>query len=125
KNIKWIVVFCHYPVYAYGVSLVSGWQQNLKPLLDKYEVDLCLSGHRHVYERHKAVRGTAVFEQADMNVYNNPQGTIYITNGSAGGSLQGVGGAKLPTMLFTPSEKVYTYAVMEIQRNEIKYEVFD
>ncbi|ADY54085.1 metallophosphoesterase [Pseudopedobacter saltans DSM 12145] len=125
KNIKWVVVFCHYPVYAYGVSLVTGWQENLKLLLDKYKVDLCLSGHRHVYERHKAIRGADIFESMDINVYDNPKGTVYITNGSAGGSLQGIGGSKSSTILFTPSERIYTYAVMELDGNEIKYEVFD
>ena len=97
----------------------------LKPLVDKYEVDLYLAGHRHVYERHKAIRGTEVFEQADTHLYDKPQGTIYVTNGSCGGSLTGVGGWNLSTMVFTPKEKLYTYGIMTIEGRTINYKVFD
>ena len=124
-RIKWIIVYCHYPVYAFGISLVSRWQQHITPLLDKYGVDLCISGHRHVYERHKAIKGGTVYEMTDDHVYNQPAGTIYITNGSAGGSLQGTGGNHLPTMVFTPLKKIYTYAVMNVGSEDIRFDVYD
>ena len=88
-------------------------------------MDLYLAGHRHVYERHKSVRGSEIFEPDDTHVYTNPKGTVYITNGSCGGNLTGTGGDKLPTMMFTPKEKLYTYAVMTIEANTIQYKVFD
>lgn len=125
KNITWIILYSHYPLYSFGVSHVPKWEKHIKPLVDKYKVDLCLAGHRHVYERHKAIRGNEIFEQTDAHVYNKPQGTIYITNGSCGGSLQEVGGWDLPTMVFTPKEKIYTYAVMTIEDRTINYKVFD
>ena len=118
-------MYSHYPLYSFGVSHVPKWEKHIKPLVDKYKVDLCLAGHRHVYERHKAIRGNEIFEQTDAHVYNKPQGTIYITNGSCGGSLQEVGGWDLPTMVFTPKEKIYTYAVMTIEDRTINYKVFD
>lgn len=125
KNTTWVILYSHYPVYSFGFSHIPTWQRHLKPLIDKYKIDLCLAGHRHVYERHKAVRGSEIFEQADKHVYANPKGTVYITNGSCGGSLQGVGGYDLPTMIFTPNEKKYTYAVMSIEDRTISYTVFD
>jgi predicted phosphodiesterase len=125
KNISWIILYCHYPIYSFGASHILTWENNIKLLVDKYKVDLCLAGHRHVYERHKAIKGTEIFEQSDAHVYNKPQGTVYVTNGSCGGSLQGVGGWNLPTMLFTPKEKIYTYAVMTIEDRIINYKVFD
>lgn len=125
KNITWIIVYSHYPVYSFGFSHIPTWQEHLKPLVDKYEVDLYFAGHRHVYERHKSARGSEIFEQTDTHLYNKPKGTIYITNGSCGGSLQGVGGWDLPTMLFTPKEKTYTYEVMTIEDRTINYKVFD
>lgn len=125
KNITWIILYSHYPVYSYGFSHIPTWQSHLKPLVDKYEVDLYLAGHRHVYERHKAVRGSDIFEPTDTHVYDKPKGTIYVTNGSCGGSLQGVGGYNLPTMVFTPKEKIYTHAIMTIEDRTLIYKVFD
>lgn len=125
KNTPWIILYCHYPMYSFGVSHIPTWQQHITPLLDEYSVDLCLSGHRHVYERHKAIKGGEIFEQQDIHVYDHPKGTVYITNGSCGGSLQGTGGSELPTMLFTPAVKIYTYAVMRIEGHTISYNVYD
>jgi predicted phosphodiesterase len=125
KNITWIILYSHYPVYSFGFSHIPTWQKHLKSLVDKYQVDLYLAGHRHEYERHKAIRGSDIFEQTDTHVYNQPKGTVYITNGSCGGSLQGVGGWDLPTMLFTPKEKTYTYEIMTIEDRTINYKVFD
>ena len=122
---EWIVLYCHYPIYSFGWSHVATWAENLIPLLDKYEVDLCLSGHRHVYERHTAIRGMQVLPMgADKHVYDKPQGTVYITSGSSGGSLQGLGGSNLPDMVFTPKEKVYTYGVMAIEGNTLAFDVY-
>lgn len=125
RRIHWIILYCHYPMYSYGVSLVQTWQKHLVPLIDKYKVDLVLSGHRHVYERHAAVTSNEIFKPADRITYRDSKGTVYITNGSAGGSLQGLGGKELPTMLFTPDQKLYTYALMTIDKDNVRYEVYD
>lgn len=125
KSINWIILYSHYPVYSFGFSHIPNWQQHIKPLVDKYEVDLYIAGHRHVYERHKAIRGSEVFEQADTHVYSKPKGTVFITNGSCGGSLTGTGGQNQPDMILTPNEKIYTYAVMTIEGKCLHYEVYD
>ncbi|HTH81886.1 MAG TPA: metallophosphoesterase family protein [Mucilaginibacter sp.] len=125
RHIKWIILYSHYPLFVFGVSHIQTWQNHIQPLVDKYKVDLCIAGHRHVYERHKAVRGTQVFEQNDANVYTKPTGTVYINNGSCGGSLQGTGGWDMPDMLFTPKQKIYTYGVLTIEANTINGKVYD
>jgi len=125
KKIDWIIVYSHYPVYSYGFSHIPTWQNHVKPLIDKYKVDLYLAGHRHVYERHKAIRGSEVFDPEDTHVYNKPKGTVYVTNGSCGGNLTGTGGQDQPTMVFTPKEKIFTYAMMTIEGNHLSYEVYD
>lgn len=125
KKIKWIVLYDHYPIHAHGVSLVPQWQNQITPLIDKYGVDLVLSGHRHVYERHKAMKNNDILEQLDLHVYNKPAGTVFITNGSAGGSLQGIGGKDMPSMLFTSPQKMYTYALMTIEGAQLSYDVYD
>ncbi|KQM75255.1 metallophosphoesterase [Pedobacter sp. Leaf216] len=125
KNITWIILYAHYPIYSFGVSHVPEWQYNLLPLIDKYQVDLCLTGHRHVYERHKAIRNGKEYQQTDPMHYNHPTGTVYITNGSSGGSLQGLGGNQMSSIIFTAKEKVYTYAIMTVHGPKITYDVYD
>lgn len=125
KKIIWIIVYMHHPAYSYGWSHVQGWQDRITPLLDKYNVDLALAGHRHVYERHWAIRDNNVIPQVDSHVYNKANGTVYVTNGTAGGSPQGLGGADMPSMVFTSSKKMYNYAVMAIEGRKITYEVYN
>jgi predicted phosphodiesterase len=125
KKIKWIVVYMHHPPYAFGVSQVKGWQDQITPILDKYKVDICLAGHRHVYERHTAIYDHNAIPQTDINVYNRPAGTVYITNGTSGGSPQGPGGKDMPTMIYTSAVKMYNYAVMTIADNILSYDVYN
>ena len=77
KKITWIIVYMHHPAYSFGWSHVQGWQDRITPLLDKYQVDLALAGHRHVYERHKAIRNNQIIDQNDSHVYNKVPGTVY------------------------------------------------
>ncbi|MDT3400998.1 purple acid phosphatase family protein [Mucilaginibacter terrae] len=125
KNVTWIILYTHYPVYSFGVSHIQEWQHNLSPILDRYKVDLCLSGHRHVYERHKAIRTNAEEDLKFGSYYDHSNGTVYITNGSSGGSLQGVGGFNMSSIVFTPKEKTFTYAIMTVDGNSIHYDVYD
>lgn len=124
KSIKWIILYCHYPMYSFGVSQILTWQQHITSLLDKYNVDLCLSGHRHVYERHTAIRDNKIIPQRDKYLYLNPKGTVYITNGTSGGTPQGVGGQDMPSMVFTPSDKMYNYAKITVNKDTISYDVY-
>ena len=125
KKITWIILYAHYPVHSFGVSHIPEWQHNISPLLDKYKVDLCLTGHRHVYERHKAIYSDLEEEPKDNHIYDHPRGTVFITNGSSGGSLQGLGGGNMSSMLFTSKKKMYTYAIMTVEGNSIHYDVYN
>lgn len=125
ENIAWIIVYMHHPLYSYGWSHVKGWQARITPLLDQYKVDLALAGHRHVYERHKAIRGGQAIPMTDPHIYKKPAGTVYITNGTAGGSPQGLGGGDMPSMVFTSGAKMYNYSIMTIEGNKILFEVYN
>lgn len=116
-RIDWIVAYTHYPFYSFGVSNVQQWKDVISPLLDKFHVDICLSGHRHVYERHHPVFSGLPAPEG--------RGTVYITNGTAGGLPQRLGGKEMPTMAFTAVEKMYNYAIMTIDGKKLIYEVFD
>jgi 3',5'-cyclic AMP phosphodiesterase CpdA len=125
KKIKWIILYMHHPLQSYGWSHVKGWQERIAPLVDKYQVDLCLQGHRHVYERHHALRNNEVVGRGDAHLYEKPQGTVYITNGTSGGSPQGLGGHNMASMAFTSNEKMYNYAIMTIEGETLYYDVFN
>lgn len=49
---QWTIVYFHHPIYssAKGRNHVE-WRLAIKPLLDKYKVDLVLQGHDHIYTR--------------------------------------------------------------------------
>lgn len=117
QHTDWIIVFVHYPPYSFGWSNVKRWQETIAPVFDQYGVDLCLSGHRHVYERH--------FPLKNGQPAGDGRGTTYVTNGTAGGSPQGTGGSQMATMAFTPAERMYNYAIMSVNGKSLKYEVFD
>lgn len=60
---KWTVVYFHHPPYSKGshnsdleVELVN-LRQQLVPVLERYKVDLVLSGHSHSYERSLPIAG--------------------------------------------------------------------
>jgi acid phosphatase type 7 len=125
KSITWIIVYMHHPLYSYGWSHVKGWQARITPLLDHYKVDLALAGHRHVYERHKAIRDGQAIPMTDPHIYHKPAGTVYITNGTAGGSPQGLGGSDMPSMAFTSGAKMYNFSIMTIEGNKILFEVYN
>ncbi|WP_266367689.1 metallophosphoesterase [Tellurirhabdus rosea] len=102
----WTIVVLHHPPYTKGShdsdrekDLVA-IRQNLVPILERYQVDLVLSGHSHVYERTHPIRGhyglVDTFEpknivsaavEGDTKEYrvgNGKQGIIYIVAGSGG-----------------------------------------
>ena len=52
NSCKWTVVFLHYPVYSCSQGRNSeGFRNVIKPILEKYGVDLVLQGHDHTYCR--------------------------------------------------------------------------
>ncbi len=124
RDINWIIVWMHYPVSSFGWSNVAGWRNNVFPLLEKHRVDLCIAGHRHVYERHyQAKDGVPV--KNDTGTFTSADGTIYITNGTAGGTPTDSGGKNLPDMAFTPERSMYSYGIMNVEASAITYRVLD
>ena len=63
-KIKWIIVFFHHSPYTMGSKnsdsdpeLVAVREKLVKDVLEKYRVDLVLSGHSHTYERSRPMHG--------------------------------------------------------------------
>ena len=96
KSIDWIVVFYHKQAYSSGGGLPDekDFRENYHPLFDKYNVDLALQGHHHAYERFYPIifndnnENKPIVSAQDKvkgsNVFQNPEGTIFLTVGTGG-----------------------------------------
>jgi acid phosphatase type 7 len=71
---KWTVVAFHEPVYSIAKCRDEHNTRNaFLPLLDKYSVDLVLTGHDHGYARSKRLRNGKI-------VGDNEKGTVYVVS---------------------------------------------
>ncbi len=99
---RWTIAYFHHPPYTKGshnsdteTELVN-MRQNIVPLLEKFDVDLVLSGHSHSNERTPLIRGHYGLSQTfnpSMQIENagdtlfksSPfRGTVYAVCGTAG-----------------------------------------
>ena len=94
EDAKWKVVLFHHDIYGSGSPHSDVDGANLRilfaPLMDEFNIDLCLTGHDHSYARTyqildgKVIETDGVSENASKAY--NPEGTLYIAAGSASGS---------------------------------------
>ncbi|RHS32601.1 phosphohydrolase [Coprobacillus sp. AF09-1A] len=94
EDTKWKVVLFHHDIYGSGSPHSDVDGANLRilfaPLMDEFNIDLCLTGHDHSYARTyqildgKVIETDGVSENASKAY--NPEGTLYIAAGSASGS---------------------------------------
>ena len=84
RKTPWIIVAGHRPWYLSKQNVTGSicWscKDVFEPLLIKYNVDLVLSGHAHVYERQTPLANGKIDPKGLMN----PSSPWYITNGAAG-----------------------------------------
>ncbi|MEZ0606931.1 metallophosphoesterase [Fibrella sp. WM1] len=106
----WTIIFFHHPPYTQGSRNADTEQdlilnrERLTPIFERYNVDLVLSGHSHVYERTYQIRGhrglSTTFDKRTMTVdsstgrYDGSANScpilpakgsvVYIVNGSGG-----------------------------------------
>jgi len=88
SDARWKIVLTHRPVYT-GSSPenapdILALRRTLSPVCDMLGVDLVLSGHRHSYYRSRPGGGNNAGAYDDA-FYTDPDGTIYIIAGAAGG----------------------------------------
>ena len=87
-NIDFIVCFFHHCAYSTTQSHASdgGVRAAWCELFDRYQVDLVLQAHNHVFERSDPIRAGSPTIAAPDNAVVNPatDGTVYYTVGSAG-----------------------------------------
>ena len=87
-GIDFVVVYLHQCTYSTcadnGAEL--GAQQQWAPLFDRYQVDLVLSGHNHIYERTDPIRAGKPTRRVDSGGTVDPvrDGTTYVVAGGGG-----------------------------------------
>ena len=94
EDAKWKVVLFHHDIYGSGSPHSDVDGANLRilfaPLMDEFDIDLCLTGHDHSYARTYQILDGKVIETDGVNENGanayNPEGTLYIAAGSASGS---------------------------------------
>ncbi|MCV7226014.1 metallophosphoesterase [Mycolicibacterium komossense] len=86
--VDFIVCFFHHCAYSTTGAHASdgGVRAAWTALFDRYQVDLVLQGHNHVFERTDPIRADAPTRVAGDNaiVYPETDGTVYYTVGSGG-----------------------------------------
>jgi hypothetical protein len=87
-DIDFIVCFFHHCAYSTTASHASdgGVRAAWTKLFDRYQVDLVLQGHNHVFERTDPIRANRPTTVAGDNgiVYPETDGTVYYTVGCGG-----------------------------------------
>ncbi|NOK06021.1 MULTISPECIES: metallophosphoesterase [Myxococcus] len=84
----WKIVFFHHPPWSSGEhgSQLS-MRRHFGPIMEKYGVDLVLTGHDHNYERSKPMKGDAVAGSGE-------KGIPYLVVGGGGATLRKLPGSK-------------------------------
>lgn len=90
-SIDFIVAYFHHCACSTSTSHGSegGARQYFVPLFDKYNVDMVINGHNHIYERNNPLIGGTQTSTAPIGSTITPasQGTTYVVAGGAGESL--------------------------------------
>lgn len=88
---KWKVVIFHSDIYGSGQphadTDASTNRIIFAPLMDEFDIDVCLTGHDHTFSRsYQILDGNVVDYDISSGSVTNPEGTLYITTGSGSGS---------------------------------------
>lgn len=128
---KWRIAMFHHDIYGAGAphanSDGAAKRSYLAPLMDKYGVDICLTGHDHTYSRtYQILDGKAIdYGDKDGGSITNPQGTLYMTANSGTGS-------KYYDLISTSNyyvadmsqEQVPTYSTIEMTANSFEIKTY-
>lgn len=78
----WKIVTFHHPLFSASDGRDNKeWRELMKPIFDKYEVDLVLQGHDHSYARGRVSPDENVLDGVNMR---DRTGTVYVVSVSGG-----------------------------------------
>jgi Calcineurin-like phosphoesterase len=105
KDIDWIIVMLHKPLYSSISKQLEEYiiRDKYHDIFDKYNVDLVIQGHNHIYSRtlplslNESDIAQPIIDQSTSNnnnnnnnnntVFTNPNGTIFLVVGTGGQDL--------------------------------------
>ena len=99
SGIDWIIIHQHKPLYSSKNDKEEAQElrNTYHPLFEKYDVDLVISSHNQYYERtypllynSKSDEYPVFNNNLTSNYYQNPDGIIFLTVGTAGDELQDI-----------------------------------
>ena len=110
----WRVVYFHYPPFAAGPNMNEPHsaliRQYVVPTLEKYGVQVVLSGHEHSYQRSQPMRNS--------NFVATNSGTNYIASGGGGANLYPVYDS-FPVVAF--GQSAYHYLRAEVRGTQLTF----
>lgn len=91
SDAKWKVVIFHSDIYGSGEPHADTDAATNRiifaPLMDEFDIDICLTGHDHTYSRsYQILDGNVIDYDLSSGSVTNPEGTLYVTTGSGSGS---------------------------------------
>ncbi|MFF3640658.1 purple acid phosphatase family protein [Streptomyces sp. NPDC002564] len=94
EEVDFVVVFFHHCMYSTSTHASDGGVRDAwLGLFTRYQVDLVVNGHNHVYERTDAIKDGKVGRPVPVGASTDPtrDGIVYVTAGGAGKDLYGFG----------------------------------
>ncbi|WP_461811846.1 purple acid phosphatase family protein [Faecalimonas sp.] len=134
EDAKWKIVMFHHDIYGSGSPHSDVDGANLRilfaPLMDEFNIDMCLTGHDHSYARTYQILDGKVIETEGVGegVSNavNPEGTLYIAAGSATGSkFYTLNTTKQYYLAERSNTPVPTFSTLDVSSNELTLKTYD
>ena len=107
-RVRWLILFKHHPLYSSNVNRLDnpGLIAELRETLDRYKVDLVLTGHNHNYERSYPLRGAEAVS-SDPTGSKKGEGVVFVISGGGGKSLYNLTPEKPAKMVYRESMPHY------------------
>ena len=120
----WVVVTFHHPLFSASDGRDNKeWRELMKPIFDKYEVDLVLQGHDHSYARGRVSPNENVLDGINMR---DRTGTVYVVSVS-GGKMYGLrknAWEGYDAQRDRAAENTQLFQVITIEDNKLSFESY-
>lgn len=121
---KWTILTCHHPFFSPARERDNPILREVwKPILDKYRVDLVLTGHDHTYTRTGLIEPISLTKNLPVgyqNAYDPEIGTVYVVS---------VSGPKMyditrKEFAKSSAENTQLFQVIEVENDELTYTAY-
>ncbi|MDT0678550.1 metallophosphoesterase family protein [Autumnicola musiva] len=122
---QWTVVSYHYPLFSASEGRDNKrWREHLKPLFDKYGVDLALQGHDHSYARGRVA--PAEYNLVSGLNKRDQTGTVYVVSVSGGKmySLKSNGWDDYEAERDRAAENTQLFQIVSVDGDELTFESY-